>query len=48
METEENESLYDELRENILKMFSLKKHINKKENVFFCYFIDFFNRRKNY
>lgn len=32
METEENEIMYDELRENILKMFSLKKHISKKEN----------------
>jgi len=29
METEENENLFDELRENILKMFTLKKYINK-------------------
>lgn len=31
MSTEENEQLYDELRENILKMFSLQKFLKKKE-----------------
>jgi DNA methyltransferase 1-associated protein 1 len=29
--TAENETLYDKLRENVLKMFSLQKHLKKKE-----------------
>ena len=31
--TAENEQLYDKLRENVLKMFSLQKHLKKKEIV---------------
>jgi len=29
--TADNEALYDRLRENVLKMFSLQKHLKKKE-----------------
>lgn len=31
--TEENEKLFDKLRERILKMLSLQKHLKRKEMV---------------